>query len=279
MLIQKLGPQRWLTFQVFCFGLVATLQMFMHSYGSFLATRIVLGIVECGCELRLSSIPLTADIPGALYTLSTFYKRQELGSRTSFFYLGNVIVIGIGGLMAAGILRIKNHLRPWQNLFLIEGCVALFCALLFLLFLPDSPQNPYPLLFKRLSPFTARERDIIYTRVILDDPRKTGPRQPLTRAEILDTLFNWRNYPHILHIVACVSASSAMTQYAPLLIKNFGFDTIRANALSSVGGWIAVVVMSSSGLLSDRLQNKGPLVIALSTCSLVMWIACTFCPP
>ncbi len=109
MLIQKLGPQRWLTFQGFSFGLVATLQMFMHSYGSFLATRIVLGIVECGY------------IPGALYTLSTFYKRTELGSRTSFFYLGNVIVIDIGGLMAAGILCIKNHLRPWQNLFLIEG--------------------------------------------------------------------------------------------------------------------------------------------------------------
>lgn len=203
-----------------------------------------------------------------------FYKRQELGSRTSFFYLGNVIVIGIGGLMAAGILKIKNHLRPWQNLFLIEGCVAILCSVIFALVLPDSPQHPFPLLFKRLSPFSAREREIIYARIILDDPQKMGPRQPLTRAEIVDTLTNWRNYPHILHIVACVSASSGMTQYAPLLIKSFGFDTIRANALSSVGGWIAVVVMASSGLLSDRLKNKGPLVIALTSCSLIMWIAC-----
>ncbi|BEJ10649.1 hypothetical protein CspHIS471_0100710 [Cutaneotrichosporon sp. HIS471] len=261
MLIQKLGPQRWLTAQVFAFGLVATLQMFMHNYGSFLATRIVLGIVECGY------------IPGALYTLSTFYKRTELGSRTSFFYLGNVIVIGIGGLMAAGIFRIKNDLRPWQNLFLIEGCVAIFCATVFLVFLPDSPQNPLPLLGRSFSPFTQREREIIYARVILDDPRKAGPRTPLTGEEIMDTLTNWRNYPHILHIVACVTASSAMTQYAPLLIKGFGFDTIRANALSSVGGWIAVLVMASSGLLSDKLRSKGPLVIALTTCSLVMWIA------
>jgi hypothetical protein len=53
MVIQRVGPQKWLTFQVFCFGLIATLQMFMKSYGSFLATRILLGVVECGCKFRI----------------------------------------------------------------------------------------------------------------------------------------------------------------------------------------------------------------------------------
>lgn len=54
MVVQRIGPQKWLTFQVLAFGLVATFQMFMNSYGSFLATRILLGVCECGCKLDLS---------------------------------------------------------------------------------------------------------------------------------------------------------------------------------------------------------------------------------
>jgi predicted MFS family arabinose efflux permease len=261
MVIQRVGPQKWLTFQVLCFGLVSTLELFMHDYGSFLGTRILLGVVECGY------------IPGALYVLSTFYKRSELGSRTSFFFLGNVLVAGMGGLLAAGIFKIKGPLHPWQYLFLVEGSLALFCALLFLVLLPDSPARPVPLLFPRLTLLTAREMEIVRLRVVLDDAAKAAATRRLTGAEILDTVGNWRNYPHILHAIACVSATSAMSQYQPLLIKGFGFSTIRANLYSSVGGWIALVVMVTSGLLSDRLRNKGWLVMLLTACSLVMWIA------
>ena len=46
--LQLLGPSVWLTFQVFAFGLVATLQSLQKGYGGYLASRIVLGVVECG---------------------------------------------------------------------------------------------------------------------------------------------------------------------------------------------------------------------------------------
>ena len=51
-MLQKLGPQKWLTFQILCFGLVSTFQMFVKGYGSFLATRILLGVTECGCKCQ-----------------------------------------------------------------------------------------------------------------------------------------------------------------------------------------------------------------------------------
>jgi hypothetical protein len=37
-----------LSFQVFAFGLVATLQALQKGYGGYLASRIMLGVVECG---------------------------------------------------------------------------------------------------------------------------------------------------------------------------------------------------------------------------------------
>jgi len=50
MALQRIGAQKWLTFQVFCFGFVATFQLFMKNYSHFLATRVLLGITECGCR-------------------------------------------------------------------------------------------------------------------------------------------------------------------------------------------------------------------------------------
>ncbi|KAE8541474.1 hypothetical protein D1P53_002835 [Cryptococcus gattii VGV] len=261
MVVQRIGPQKWLTFQVLAFGLVATFQMFMNSYGSFLATRILLGICECGY------------IPGALYTISTFYKRSELGGRNAVLFIGNVLVSGVGGLMASGILRLHGALKPWQYLFLIEGSLSIFCFFVFLTFLPNSPQNPFPLLFKRFTLFTPREREIILARVIIDDEHKFDSHRPLTRQEIFGTLGNWRNYPHVLAAISLISTTAAMGQYLPTLIKGFGFDTIKANALSSVGGWISLVLMITYGFASDRFKNKGPIVILACFPYLILWIA------
>jgi hypothetical protein len=46
--LQLLGPSIWISSQVFAFGLVATLQSFQKGYGGYLASRIMLGVVECG---------------------------------------------------------------------------------------------------------------------------------------------------------------------------------------------------------------------------------------
>lgn len=46
--LQIIGPRIWISFQVLAFGLVATLQAFQSGYGSYLATRILLGVTECG---------------------------------------------------------------------------------------------------------------------------------------------------------------------------------------------------------------------------------------
>lgn len=62
MILYRVGQGKWLTLQLFLFGAVSTFQAFQNSYGSFIATRLILGITESGF------------IPGGLWTLSTWYK-------------------------------------------------------------------------------------------------------------------------------------------------------------------------------------------------------------
>lgn len=48
IILQRIGPQRWLAGQLFAWGLVATFQAFIKSYPAYLVTRILLGLFEGG---------------------------------------------------------------------------------------------------------------------------------------------------------------------------------------------------------------------------------------
>jgi len=48
MILYRVGPGKWLTLQLFFFGTVSTFQAFQNSYGSFIATRFLLGVSESG---------------------------------------------------------------------------------------------------------------------------------------------------------------------------------------------------------------------------------------
>lgn len=76
--------------------------------------------------LTLFLFPLTS---GAIFLLSKWYKKEELGFRTAILYCGALISNAFGPLIAAGILA-RFH---WRYLFYIEG--GLFVSLLPALYL------------------------------------------------------------------------------------------------------------------------------------------------
>jgi MFS family permease len=104
----QFGPRKWMAGQVFMFGTVATMQVFLKNKAGFLAARVMLGFAESGYT------------PGAMYTLSTWYKRRELAKRISVFFFGMFGGNAISPILATGILKMDNlrGLKGWQWLFL-----------------------------------------------------------------------------------------------------------------------------------------------------------------
>jgi MFS family permease len=106
--LQRVGPKVWLTGQILAWGLVATFQNFITNYAGYLVTRTLLGLCEAGF------------IPGALYTMSTWYKRSETSLRVSLFYLGNLLASAVTSLIGAGILSMGDRygVAGWRWLFI-----------------------------------------------------------------------------------------------------------------------------------------------------------------
>ncbi|KAH9869016.1 hypothetical protein J1614_008093, partial [Plenodomus biglobosus] len=171
--------RKWISAQVFVFGLVATFQVFMRDKTGFLVAWTLLSLCEAGY------------IPGGIYTLSTWYTKRELAKRVAVFFFGMFGGNAISPLLASGILKLRGHegMKGWQWLFLLEGIFTMLVSITLLFLLPGTPNQPRPLLSPGLIRF--KEPD--------DSEHKTGTQSlhmPLSL--VWKTVTHYRCWPSFI---------------------------------------------------------------------------------
>lgn len=254
LVLYRLGPQIWISFQIFAWGLVATFQAFQKGLGAYLATRLLLGLMEAGF------------IPASLYAITTWYKTKEMSVRFAIFFFGNYVAQAASGLIAYGVLHMRGvaGLTGWQWLFIIEGLYTVLAGVIYMAFYPKSRDEPVP--FTRLTYFNEREKHIISQRVILDDPSKvSGPRKTISTKELGWALSDWTLYPHCLLTICALAPSSTYSSYGPKQIISFGYEKLQSNALYSIGLWIQLFTSLGFSFWADKLKKRGiPVGTALA---------------
>ncbi|PYI07392.1 vitamin H transporter [Aspergillus sclerotiicarbonarius CBS 121057] len=262
IILQRLGPQVWLSAQLVAWGLVGTFQAFVQSYPAYLATRLLLGLLEGGF------------IPGALYYLSTWYKRSETSFRTTLFFYGQMFAGATSSLISAGLLKLdgKCGLAGWRWIFLVEGLITIFAAILFIMFIPKTAGDGSPLIsMGRWSYFTPREKHIILDRVLLDDPLKTRGHIKITGRDIWKTVTQPTTLQHMMVTLVAMSGFQGLNTYTPSMIKSFGFSAVRANALTSVPVYASIVWTTILAYISDKTGHRGPGVLLCVTWNLISY--------
>ena len=93
MLLNYIGkPSLYLPISMMIWGMISCLTGIATNFVGALLTRFFLGFVEA------------AFFPGALFLISKWYTRKELGLRTAVLSCGNMISSAFGSLIASGIL-------------------------------------------------------------------------------------------------------------------------------------------------------------------------------
>ncbi|KAI0127998.1 major facilitator superfamily domain-containing protein [Xylariales sp. AK1849] len=101
-----------------------------NSPASLLYIRFVLGFVEAPA------------FPGAIYTLSCWYTKKELGVQMTLLVCGILLSNSFASLISAGILDGMTgitHLASKRCLFILEGLTTIVIAVAAILYLPDYP--------------------------------------------------------------------------------------------------------------------------------------------
>ncbi|KAH7305949.1 alternative sulfate transporter [Stachybotrys elegans] len=259
MILYRVGPGKWLTLQLFLFGIVSLFQAFQTNYGSFIATRFLLGITESGF------------IPGGLWTLSTWYTRRETAKRVMFFYFGNQFGQASSKLLAYGILHMRGvgGRSGWFWLFALMGTFTILGGFIFGFCLPDSFKNPHSTFLPKFTWFSERELHILRTRVIRDDPMKGKKKKKIGRPAFKKAFTNWRVWCHVLFSLANNGPQRAFDTYSPTIIRSFGFTGLRSNAMASVGLFIQMPVSFLFSFVSDHYNKRGETVIVAMSMNLL----------
>ncbi|PFH46169.1 hypothetical protein AMATHDRAFT_77797 [Amanita thiersii Skay4041] len=179
---------------------------FSKAFVGALLTRFFLGFVEA------------AFFPGALFLLSKWYKREELGLRTAILYCGNIISNAFGALIASGILsgmQGKLGHAAWRWLFYVEGALTVFIAMLAIFILPDFPATDRYL--------TPQERALAMKRMeedvgIGDEAETEGQGNGLWLA-----ITDWKVWWLSLTLTSEVVALS-FNAYFPTLTSTLGYN-------------------------------------------------------
>ncbi|EGX87735.1 MFS transporter, putative [Cordyceps militaris CM01] len=248
LVLYRVGPQKWISCQIVCWGLVATFQAFQKGkgVGVYYATRLLLGLLEAGF------------IPAGLYTLTQWYRRNETSRRFIAFFLGNMSASAASGLIAYGILQMR-------------GILTIVVGIVFALLMPHSPANPSNIL--RHSYFTPREIHILTQRVARDGLAQ-GPKQKYVKwADIKAAFSRWYIYPQLTVSFCAIAVISPLSTYQPSIIAGYGYDRLQANALSSVGNWIVIVLSLLFGWTADKTGKRGGLILFAAVLSFSFCLA------
>ena len=156
----------------------------------------------------------------------------------------------------------------------VEGIFTMVVAVTLLFLLPGSPDEPRPLLSPGLIRFSDGDRYALRQHLESDDEEKKYGAQGMhiSLSLVWKTVKHYRRWASFVSTFAVFSTWSSLTTYTPTIIKTLGFTRVEANALASVGGFLALGVVFFFGWLSDKTNKRGLAVIIAQTCYLAILI-------
>lgn len=308
---RRFGMTRWVPACMSLWGLCTILHIWVSSRWQLVLLRIVIAALEAGFY------------PTTISYLSLFYTRYEFALRVGIFY-GQAAVSGaLGGVLSWAVFSAwsskpdsssaDSGVKPWQVLFLVEGCLTLVVAVIGFIWLPHSAGSAW---FLNGAQRSWAERRIVLDRehmikdnaqaALPDDstdgaherllgeqeqlPPETMPAHysltedsGLHRHDILSALLQWK----IWYLLACniLSAipATAFGIFLPLIIKQMSPDLdvspAATNLLAVPPFAFGAIVLLVFTYWSDRIQRR-LLPILVGLCILILGLSITvWIPP
>ncbi|KAI9063352.1 MFS general substrate transporter [Trametes sanguinea] len=240
---QKLRVAKYLGANIVIWGIILMCHAAATSFGAFFALRFLLGMCE------------SCVAPILILIISMFYKKDEQGTRVSWFYVMNGLTQVFGGFVAYGISFYDGHaIAPYKIVYLLLGGLAILVGLSVLMWLPDSPVHARVL--------TTEERIAVLERV-RDDQGGTENKH-LKKDQIIEALSDVRTWLIVITTMMTSIPNGGLSNFSNIIIKSFGYTSKQTLILSTPGGVVAALTTLSCGWYSDKKNERMiPIIFAL----------------
>ncbi|KAG2049778.1 MFS general substrate transporter [Suillus hirtellus] len=239
-----------------CMAICGAITLFIgvaQTYHAILILRFMVGVVEA------------AFFPGAIFLLSRWYKRNELGYRTALLACGSPISNAFSALTASGILASLDGtlgFAGWRWLFFVEGILTIVVAISAIWILPDFPSSSSVWLLpdERILAKLRMEEE-----VTVRNEHKGTPVEGWSG--LIDALTDWRVW-WLGAALILMEASLSFRIFFPTLSATMGYNSTITLLLCAppwiLGTATLFLVARHSDATGDRFwHTAGPLFVAI----------------
>lgn len=232
-------PRYYMGGMILCWSLVSIFTVFVNSYGSLLAVRLLLGLCEGSF---FSCMTLIA---------TDYYLPTEIGRRTSYYFVASALSSSFGGLIATGITKVHSGaLESWRYLYLIEGLLSFLCGLCVFFLLPDGPDD----LVK-----TPIEKEIHANRTLR---RKLYQGSvDFDKNEFFSAFDLKIAFSVVIQFCQDVCLYGFSTFLPSILKSGLNFDSLEAQYMTVPVYIFSAVVYLVFAEISDRKKLRGPIIV------------------
>ncbi|KAL0943445.1 major facilitator superfamily transporter [Colletotrichum truncatum] len=229
-------------------GAMALLQAACKNFGGMLAIRLLLGAFEAGF------------FAGAVFYLTLFYTRGELGFRIALFFGSALLASAFSGLISFGVFRIQHpHVHGWMWLFIIEGALTVVFGIIAFWWLPANAQTAWFL--------NDAEREVATLRSLRDGTR--GVEEEFSFKECFRTWSDWKFPIWCIVSLTYPVAFATTANFLPLVIRRLGYNTVTTNLLTVPPNVVGFLVLLAVTYSSDRNRERTFHIVGSLTLSLI----------
>ncbi|KAF4471530.1 major facilitator superfamily transporter [Fusarium albosuccineum] len=263
IIINKCRPSLYLPTIIWVWGCVVLGLSQAKNYEGFLAGRFFLGCIEAGL------------FPGAIFLLTCWYTKKEIGKRFCIFYTSGCIAPALGGIMAGAIidgLEGARGIPGWRWLLIVEGVLTVVCGFGLYFIIPDYPQNARY--------FTPEQRRLASVRILFD--------RQLTVSVTTRRMTSWQAFKAVvldgktwffLVSYSIIIMGMSISYFVPSILRNMGYTSVTAQWMT-VPIWITgAVCQLALSWTSDKAQDRRWHTVGLFALSAAACLMSAFVKP
>ncbi|KAL1887194.1 hypothetical protein Sste5346_010369 [Sporothrix stenoceras] len=254
LLITKISrPGMYICVAVAIWGSISAATAAVNTYSQLVGVRVILGVVEA------------VFFPGAVYYLSAWYTKRELGKRFAALYIAQQVGNAFGGLFAAAVLQLDGQrgIAGWRWLFIIEGSATVFIGVICAFFMPEFPHNSRML--------TQAQRELAVWRIESEAGAAEGTENESAWSGFKQALSD----PKMLLMILCnllSQAQGSIANYFPTLVNSLGYNSTISLLLTAPPYILAGIVYYFLMYYSDRKNTVYFPIVTLISIAIIMYI-------
>lgn len=257
MLMERVGPKRWLVRIMLTWGAIATAMMFVETPLQFYTMRFALGVAEAGF------------FPTIMFYLARWFPSAYRGRAVSWVYIAPSVAGIAMGAASGWLLELDGTggLRGWQWLFLVQGSPGIILALVIWRFLPETPAEVDWLSATEKAEV---EAELARDAAVIGEPERHDLRGALTNPIVLFLGF--------IGLFGNFAAVGLILTAPAVLEATAGFDAISSGYLISLGGIAGTAVVLAAGWNSDRHGDRLRDAMVLAMICAIAYFALAWSP-